>query len=149
MATAQSSPHLYGTYRCRTRPCPHTRHWVRVLLQRQVSLLYPSPKYSDPPFPSEIRVWTLGGDHVYSLSGHTSFVYSLSVLPNGDIVSSGEDRTVRVWKGKRITTILTTGQCTDQYQTANARRLLYIQPYQCGQYRHCPTVTSLADAVTE
>ena len=48
---------------------------------------------------SEIRVWTLGGDAVYTLSGHTSFVYSLSVLPNGDIVSAGEDRTVRVWQG--------------------------------------------------
>lgn len=48
---------------------------------------------------SEIRVWTLGGDLVYTLSGHTSFVYSLSVLSSGDIVSAGEDRTVRVWKG--------------------------------------------------
>lgn len=48
---------------------------------------------------SEVRIWTLGGDVVYTLSGHTSFVYSLSVLPNGDIVSAGEDRSVRVWKG--------------------------------------------------
>lgn len=39
------------------------------------------------------------GDCVYTLSGHTSFVYSISVLPNGDIVSGGEDRTVRVWRG--------------------------------------------------
>jgi WD40 repeat protein len=48
---------------------------------------------------SEIHVWTLEGDLVYSLSGHTSFIYGLSVLPNGDIVSCGEDRTVRVWRG--------------------------------------------------
>ncbi|TFK42378.1 WD40-repeat-containing domain protein [Crucibulum laeve] len=47
---------------------------------------------------SEIIVWTFGGDLVYTLSGHTSFVYSLSVLPSGDIVSAGEDRSVRVWK---------------------------------------------------
>lgn len=39
------------------------------------------------------------GDVVYTLSGHTSFVYSLSVLPNGGIVSGGEDRSVRVWRG--------------------------------------------------
>ncbi len=51
---------------------------------------------------SEIRVWTMGGDLVYTLSGHTSFVYSLSVLFNGDIVSGGEDRTVRVWRGQGI-----------------------------------------------
>jgi phospholipase A-2-activating protein len=44
---------------------------------------------------SDIRVWTLGGDTVYTLSGHTSFVYS---LPNGDVVSAGEDRTVHVWQ---------------------------------------------------
>lgn len=48
---------------------------------------------------SEIRIWTTEGDLVYILSGHTSFIYSLSVLPTGDIVSAGEDRTVRVWRG--------------------------------------------------
>ncbi|KAG8835227.1 hypothetical protein FRC17_004789 [Serendipita sp. 399] len=46
----------------------------------------------------EIRVWTLRGDLVYTLVGHTSFVYSLSILPTGELVSSGEDRSVRVWK---------------------------------------------------
>jgi len=47
---------------------------------------------------SEIRVWTLQGDLVYTLVGHTSFVYSLAILPSGDLISSGEDRTVRIWK---------------------------------------------------
>lgn len=51
---------------------------------------------------SEIRVWTLEGDSVYSMSGHTSFVYSLSLLPNGDIVSAGEDRSVRIWEGELV-----------------------------------------------
>ncbi len=51
-------------------------------------------------FASEVRVWTTEGDVVYTLSGHTSFVYSLTVLPNGDIASAGEDRTVRIWHGK-------------------------------------------------
>ncbi|KAG6837276.1 hypothetical protein H0H93_012281 [Arthromyces matolae] len=56
---------------------------------------------------SEIRVWTLGGDLIYTLSGHTSFVYSLSVLPSGDIVSGGEDRSVRVWKdGECVQTLV-------------------------------------------
>jgi phospholipase A-2-activating protein len=49
--------------------------------------------------PSEIRIWTTEGDLVYMLSGHTSFIYSLSVLPTGEIVSAGEDRTVRIWRG--------------------------------------------------
>lgn len=46
------------------------------------------------------------GDCVYTLSGHTSFVYSISVLPNGDIVSGGEDRTVRIWRGPSLSLAL-------------------------------------------
>lgn len=42
------------------------------------------------------------GDLVYTLSGHTSFVYSLSVLSTGDIISGGEHRTVRVRRGQNI-----------------------------------------------
>lgn len=36
---------------------------------------------------------------------------------------------------------------TDEPQTANVLRLLYIQPYRYGQYQHYPMATSLADAV--
>jgi phospholipase A-2-activating protein len=36
---------------------------------------------------------------VHTLTGHTSFIYQLAVLPSGDLVSSSEDRSVRVWKG--------------------------------------------------
>lgn len=46
-----------------------------------------------------IRLWTLGGKRVAELHGHESFVYSIASLPSGELVSSGEDRTVRVWKG--------------------------------------------------
>jgi phospholipase A-2-activating protein len=46
-----------------------------------------------------IRLWTLQGVEVAQLHGHTSFIYALAVLSNGDLVSSGEDRTVRIWKG--------------------------------------------------
>lgn len=36
-----------------------------------------------------------------SLSGHTSFVYSVAALPDGSgAISSGEDGTLRVWSGK-------------------------------------------------
>lgn len=72
------------------------------MFKRQVSPKFSRHNVSSQYEYSEIRVWTLGGDLVYTLSGHTSFVYSLSVLPNGDVVSAGEDRTVRVWKGKSL-----------------------------------------------
>ncbi|KAF2858023.1 PFU-domain-containing protein [Piedraia hortae CBS 480.64] len=46
-----------------------------------------------------VRLWTMKGKQVGLLEGHTGYIYSLAVLPNGDIVSSSEDRTVRVWRG--------------------------------------------------
>lgn len=45
-----------------------------------------------------IRIWTLKGDLVSELHGHEAFIYSLAVLPDGKFVSSGEDRTVRIWQ---------------------------------------------------
>ncbi|MCJ1402000.1 hypothetical protein MMC11_005219 [Xylographa trunciseda] len=46
-----------------------------------------------------IRLWQLNGRQVGELLGHESFIYSLASLPNGELMSSGEDRTVRIWKG--------------------------------------------------
>jgi phospholipase A-2-activating protein len=45
-----------------------------------------------------ICVWTLKGHLTSELHGHENFVYSLAVLPDGKFVSSGEDRTVRIWQ---------------------------------------------------
>lgn len=42
------------------------------------------------------------------MSGHTSFVYSLATLATaGELVSSGEDRSVRVWQGDALIQTLT------------------------------------------
>ena len=54
-----------------------------------------------------IRLWTLDGRQVGELHGHESFIYSLATLPNGDILSSGEDRTVRVWRGSECIQTIT------------------------------------------
>lgn len=45
-----------------------------------------------------IRLWRLNGKQVGELQGHESFIYSLASLPSGELISSGEDRTVRIWK---------------------------------------------------
>lgn len=53
-----------------------------------------------------IRLWTLDGTPMGELDGHTGYIYSLAALPNSDIVSSSEDRTVKVWRsGQCIQTI--------------------------------------------
>ena len=54
-----------------------------------------------------IRLWTLKGRQVGELHGHESFIYCLATLPNGDILSSGEDRTVRVWRGSECIQTIT------------------------------------------
>jgi phospholipase A-2-activating protein len=54
-----------------------------------------------------IRLYTLEGRLVASLHGHESFVYSLAALPSGELVSSGEDRTVKVWNGTECVQTIT------------------------------------------
>jgi phospholipase A-2-activating protein len=49
----------------------------------------------------------LNGDLVGELHGHDSFIYSLASLPSGEIVSSGEDRTVRIWSGNQCIQTIT------------------------------------------
>jgi phospholipase A-2-activating protein len=46
-----------------------------------------------------IRLWTIGGQQVAELHGHENFIYSLVSSPTGELVSSSEDRTARIWKG--------------------------------------------------
>ena len=53
-----------------------------------------------------IRLWSLDGAPMGELHGHEAYIYSIAILRNGDIVSSGEDRTVRVFRdGQCIQTI--------------------------------------------
>jgi len=52
-----------------------------------------------------VRVWNIHtGRHVWTLTGHTSIVWCLALMPNGMLASGSMDCTVRVWD-------LTTGQC--------------------------------------
>lgn len=54
-----------------------------------------------------IRLWTLEGQQVAELDGHSAYIYSLAILPNGDIVSSSEDRTVKVWRNNQCIQTIT------------------------------------------
>ncbi|KAF2807280.1 phospholipase A-2-activating protein [Mytilinidion resinicola] len=54
-----------------------------------------------------IRLWTLEGREVAQLHGHESFVYSLAALPDGNIVSSSEDRTARIWSNQQCIQTIT------------------------------------------
>jgi phospholipase A-2-activating protein len=54
-----------------------------------------------------IRLWTINGKQLGELHGHESFIYSLASTASGEIVSSGEDRTLRVWKGNECIQTIT------------------------------------------
>ncbi|KAI9219662.1 WD40-repeat-containing domain protein [Blastocladiella britannica] len=47
----------------------------------------------------KVIVWTRTGELVMELDGHTSFVYKVVSNPvSGELVSCGEDRSVRIWR---------------------------------------------------
>ncbi|KAJ3336812.1 hypothetical protein HDU93_002127 [Gonapodya sp. JEL0774] len=65
-----------------------------------------------------VRIWTLDGDSLRVLEGHSSFVYSLVVSSHsGELVSSGEDRAVKVWKDSSSLQTLT-HSCTSVWSVA-------------------------------
>lgn len=54
-----------------------------------------------------IRLWKLDGRQVGELIGHENFIYSVVSAPSGELVSSGEDRTLRIWKGNECIQTIT------------------------------------------
>ncbi|KAF8681591.1 PFU (PLAA family ubiquitin binding) [Rhizoctonia solani] len=55
-----------------------------------------------------VKLWTLGGDVLHQFDGHTSFVYSLAAIAEtGSLISSGEDRTARIWEDGELVQTLT------------------------------------------
>ncbi|KAG7260753.1 hypothetical protein CRUP_015132 [Coryphaenoides rupestris] len=56
---------------------------------------------------ASVRRWMVTGECVQVYYGHTNYIYSMAIFPNGqDFVSTGEDRTVRIWrKGECVQTI--------------------------------------------
>ncbi|RKP34726.1 WD40-repeat-containing domain protein, partial [Dimargaris cristalligena] len=53
-----------------------------------------------------LRVWGLDGSCLQVLSDHTSFVYTMCLLPTGELVSGGEDRSIKIWSD---------GQCVQTF----------------------------------
>lgn len=55
-----------------------------------------------------LRVWSLDGECLQELLGHTAYVYSIDYnASTGELVSAGEDRTVRVWLDGQCTQTIT------------------------------------------
>lgn len=56
-----------------------------------------------------IKQWLVSdGSCTHTYHGHDNYIYSLAIMPNGeDFVSSGEDRTLRVWRNGSCAQVIT------------------------------------------
>ncbi|KAK6500678.1 hypothetical protein TWF506_003443 [Arthrobotrys conoides] len=45
-----------------------------------------------------IKSWSKEGREIETVYAHTAYIYSITVLPNGEWASCGEDRTLKVWR---------------------------------------------------
>jgi phospholipase A-2-activating protein len=53
-----------------------------------------------------VKLWSLDGNPLGELKGHTGFVFSVCTLDSGEIVSAGDDRTVRVWRDSKCVQVI-------------------------------------------
>ena len=45
-----------------------------------------------------VKLWTIDGMLLSEMKGHTGFVFTVCVLDSGEIVSGGDDKTVKIWR---------------------------------------------------
>lgn len=75
---------------------------------RKLLILPDGKSFASASNDCKIKIWDLEtGKLLRTLSGHSSFIYDLDILPDGEIVSSGEDRTVRVWREGTVVQAIT------------------------------------------
>ena len=43
------------------------------------------------------KIWTMDGTLLHTLMGHTGFIFAIDYLPTGELVTGGDDCTVRLW----------------------------------------------------
>ncbi|TIA91274.1 hypothetical protein E3P99_01156 [Wallemia hederae] len=85
----------------------HTIHNAHTDAVRALTILDHNIGFASASNDCSIKLWTFDGDNIMNLEGHTEFIYALATLPTGQIVSAGEDRSVKVWQdGECIQTII-------------------------------------------
>lgn len=60
-------------------------------------LVLSSTRFASCSNDGTIKIWDISSGLISTLTGHESFVYDLS-FSNGILISTGEDRTARIWK---------------------------------------------------
>lgn len=44
-----------------------------------------------------VKVWTMDGNLLMQMEGHGGFIFAMDVLETGEIVTGGDDCTVKIW----------------------------------------------------
>lgn len=70
---------------------------VRALCRVESSST-PGVEFASAGNDAVIRLWSLEGKALRQLHGHDNFIYCLASTSSGEIISCGEDRTLRIWK---------------------------------------------------
>lgn len=104
-----------------------------------------------------IKIWdSVSGALQHTLKGHDSFVYDLALLPNGDIVSTAEDRSVRVWRDYAILQVITLPcisvwcVCTlpnNDFAVGCSDKQVYVFTQDSGRFATKEAIVALEDAV--
>lgn len=74
---------------------------------RGLALLPNNQGFASTSNDGTVRISDFEGNLIHTLVGHESFVYCVKLLSNGDFVTSGEDRTVRVWRNGKAVQVIT------------------------------------------
>jgi phospholipase A-2-activating protein len=106
IGSADKNIHIYSVSGKLLRKLPPSPDIVRALCK------LPTGHWSGANFAAAgndgvIRFWTLEGNMLGELRGHENFIYSLSLLPSGELVSAGEDRSVRIWNKGQCVQVIT------------------------------------------
>lgn len=104
--SADKNIHIYSVSGKLIRKLPPSPDIVRALCK------LPLDHWSGANFAAAgndgvIRFWTLEDNMLGELRGHDNFIYSLAVLSSGELVSAGEDRSVRIWNNGQCVQVIT------------------------------------------
>jgi phospholipase A-2-activating protein len=44
-----------------------------------------------------VKLWSLDGTNLLEYKGHTGFIFAIDTLDSGEIVTGGDDCTVKIW----------------------------------------------------
>ena len=84
------------------------RFWFKGMLQKEIPNAHediirgiveiPGVGFATCSNDQLVKIWTIDGQKLMTMTGHQGFVFGLCCLDSGEVVSGSDDCTVKVWK---------------------------------------------------